>query len=127
MDEFAGAETVNVDLGEFGFQMREEVEIPLLVQLWVMAALHENLGAAKGDGFLDFLIDFVEGDYVGVVVFLNAVEGAEFAIDVADVGVVDVAVNDVSDDLVAPAVVGSGFGELAAAIGESAELFERNR
>ena len=72
--------------------MREQVEIPLLGELGMMAALHEHLRAAERDGFLDFLVHFGERNDVGIVVFFHAIKSAEFAIDVADVGVVDVAV-----------------------------------
>lgn len=93
-------------------------------ELGMMAALHEDLRAAEVDGFLNFLIDLIESDDVGVVVFFGAIKGAEFAIDVADVGVVDVAIDDVGGDFVAATVEVGGFGELAAAIGEGAEFFE---
>src|ERR1035438_8349649 len=49
----------------------------------------------------------------------------EFAIDVADVGVIDVAVNDVGDDVVAAPVEILCLGELAAAVGERAEFLQR--
>src|ERR1043165_6484768 len=91
----------------------------------MVAALHEDLRATKVEGLLNFLVDLVETDDVGVVVFFGAIEGAEFAIDVADVGVVDVAIDDVGGDFVAAAIEVAGFGELAAAIGEGAEFFER--
>ncbi len=64
-------------------------------------------------------------DHVGVVVARDAVERAELAIDVADVGIVDVAVNDIGDDLVAAALIRIGAGESAAAIGQRGQFFER--
>jgi hypothetical protein len=60
MDEFAGAEGVDVDWGKFGFDVGEEVEIPLKGKIGMVAALHENLRAAEGDGFFDFLVYFIE-------------------------------------------------------------------
>ena len=89
-----------------------------------MPALHENLRAPKREGFGNLFVQTGEGDDVGVIVLLDAVEGAEFAIDVADVGVIDVAIDDVSGDLVAAAIVSVFLGELAAVIGEGAEFLE---
>ena len=62
---------------------------------------------------------------VAFVVTLGAVEGAELAIDVADVGVIDVAVDDVGDDVVALAAVRGALALAAAGVGEFAELGER--
>ena len=42
--------------------------------------------------------------------------------DVADVGVIDIAVNDVGDDVIAATVEILRLGELAAAVGERAEF-----
>ena len=71
---------------------------------------------------VDLLADLLGGEDVVVVVLLGAVERAELAVHVADVRVVDVAVDDVGDDLVAAAVVGRGLGLAAAGIGELGEV-----
>ena len=60
-----------------------------------------------------------------IVVLFRAHEGAEFAVDVADVGVIDVAVDDVGDDFVAVAVVGGALDLATARVGQFAELGER--
>src|SRR6266853_1815326 len=101
MDEFARAEAVNVDLRELPFEVTEQIQIPLLGQFWMMAALHQDLRAAKGQRLLDLPIDLIERDDVGVVVLLGAIKRAELAIHVADVGVIDVAVNDIGDYVIA--------------------------
>ena len=49
-------------------------------------------------------------DHIGIVVVLSSIEGAELAIHVADVGVVDVAINNVGDDFVAAPAIGIGLG-----------------
>ena len=90
-----------------------------------MPALHQNLRAAQRDGLLDFAVHLIERDDVGVVVLFRPVKRAEFAIDVADVGVIDVAVNDVGDDVVAASVEILRLGQLAAAVGERAEFLQR--
>ncbi len=69
MDELAGAETVDVDLRKFGFDVRQQIQIPLLRQLGMMAALHENLRAAERERLLDLLVHLVERNDVGVSSF----------------------------------------------------------
>jgi len=68
--------------------------------------------------FLDFGGHLVERDDVGIGVLFRPVKRAEFAIDIADVGVIDVAVNLVGDDFIAATVEILCLGELAAAVGE---------
>ena len=69
--------------------------------LGVDAALHAHFGAASGPGFAHAALDFLRAQVVGAAaqVFrqLALGEGAELALEVADVGVVDVAVDDVGD------------------------------
>jgi hypothetical protein len=86
--------------------------------------LQENLRSAQGERLPDFFVHLIEGDDIGAGVVFRAVKGAEFAIDVAHIGIIDIAINDVGDDLVAAAVVGLGAGQLAAAIGQRPQLLE---
>src|SRR5882672_3446359 len=127
MYEFARAEAMDVDHGKAALDMRKKVQIPLHGKLGMMAPLHENLRPTERDRFLDFAVDFLMGNHVGVLVSFHAIEGAEFAINVANVGVIDVAINDVSDDFVSAAVVSLGLGELPAPIGKAAQFIERQR
>src|SRR5262249_33240911 len=112
-----GTESVDVDLGKPRFDVGKQVEIPLLGELWMMAALHQDLGAAQRDGFLDLFVYLIERDDIGIVVLLCAVERAKFAIDVADVGVINVPIDVVGADVVAVPAEIRGFGELTTAIG----------
>ena len=64
-------------------------------------------------------------DDVGVVVFFDAIKRAELAINIADVGVIDVAINDVGDDFVPAIFVSRFLSELATSIRQRAEFFER--
>ena len=125
MDELAGTESVDVDLRPFVFHVREQIQIPLLRQFRMMPALHQELRAAERDGLLDFFVHLVERDDVGIVILFHPVKRAELAIDIADVRVIDVAVNDVGDDVVAATVEILRLGELAAAVGERAEFLQR--
>ena len=125
MDELARAEPVDVDLRKLRFDVREQIEIPLLRQLRMMPALHQNLRAAQRDGLLDFFVHLGKRDDVGVGVLFRPIKRAELAIDIADVGIVDVAVNLVGDDVIAAAVEILCLGQLPAAVGERAEFFQR--
>src|SRR5438105_9437410 len=125
MDELAGAETVNINLGKLVFDMRKEVKIPLQSQLGMMPALHENLRAALPDCFLNFFVDLLMRDYVGVIVAFHAVKRAKLAIDIADVRVVDVSINDIGDDPVAASLVGRSFGQLTPPVGQRPQLLQR--
>src|SRR4051812_29164029 len=109
MDELAGAESVNVNLGKFALNMREQIEIPLESELGMMSTLHQNLRAALGNGFLDLSVHLLVGDHIGIIVAFDPVESAKFAIDIANVRIIDVAVNNVGYDLVATPFVGAGF------------------
>jgi len=125
MHEFARTETVDVEIGEFVFDVRQQIQIPLLGQLRMVPALHQHLRAAERDGLLDFFIEFGQRDDVGIVVLLHAIKRAELAIDIADVRVIHIAVDDVGDDVVAAAGEILRLRQLPATIRERAELFER--
>ena len=90
----------------------------------MVAALHQDLRPAKVDRFLNLLVDFLVGDHVGVLRLLTAPEIAELAVDIADVGVVDVAIYHVGDDVVAAAVVGVLLGQLTTSICERTEVLQ---
>src|SRR4051794_19130023 len=47
MDKLARAEPMSVDCRKFAFNVRKQIQIPLLAQLRMMPALHQNLRAAK--------------------------------------------------------------------------------
>ena len=85
----------------------------MLVQLGMVPALHENLRAAKRNGLIDFFVDLVVSDDVGVVLFFRAPKCTELAVDIADVGVVNVAIDDVGNDVVARLTgIASDIGEV---------------
>ena len=66
-------------------------------QVGMDAALHAELGRAELDRFLDPRGEVLLGDFVGVGRALALAEAAEGAADDADVGEVDVAVDDEGD------------------------------
>src|SRR5215471_6407656 len=61
VDEFARAKPVDIHLRKFLFEMRQQIEIPLLGELRVMSALHQDLRASERYRLLYLAIDFVEG------------------------------------------------------------------
>ena len=63
-------------------------------------ALHQNARAAQRDRLVNLFANFIERAHISVRRAGPAIEGAERADDVADVRVVDVAVDDVGDDVV---------------------------
>jgi hypothetical protein len=65
----------------------------------VKPALHQNARAAERDGFVNAFTDFLNRMNVCVGFSRSAIKRAERADDIADVRVIDVAVNDVSDDV----------------------------
>src|SRR3954462_6442621 len=68
------------------------------MEVRVKPALHEHARSAERNRFVNLLVDFINRADVSFRMSRTAIEGAESADDVADVCVIDVAVNDVSDD-----------------------------
>jgi hypothetical protein len=87
-----------------------EIQIPLEGDVRVVAALEQDLHAAYGLALVDLGADLLEAQDVPLGVPGAAIERAELAVGDADVGVVDVAVDDVGDRvlrvLAPPLVVG---------------------
>ena len=74
-----------------------------------MTTLHQDLDSANGEQFIDFLIDLVMAEHVVIGVPLSAVKRAELAVNIADVRVIDVAIDNVSNDVVPTPIVRSTF------------------
>src|SRR5205823_2109936 len=79
-------------------QRAQKFFVPLDTELWVQSALHQHARSAERDCLVNLLANLFKGLDVRVRLSGPSVEGAEGADDVADVRVVDVAVNDVRDD-----------------------------
>src|SRR5262249_17321199 len=79
------------------FDGAQQVAVEEAVEIARQAALNANFGGATIPGFLRAAHDFVERKRVGVGGLRSAAESAETAADKADVGEVDVAVDDVGD------------------------------
>ena len=118
MLELRRAESVDVDVRIFLSDVMEQVDIPIEPELGMMAALHQDLHPAGRGQFIEFLVDLLASQDVMVVVLLGAIKRAELAIDVADVGVIDVAIDDISHDLAPAAVVVFLLRQIAPRIGQ---------
>ena len=91
-------EAVHVDAGEVRLDVREQLFVPLELQMRMQAALHQDLVAPESDGLPNLLEEHVAIKHVGVGVVDFPVEGAEIADGRADIGVIDVAVDVVGSE-----------------------------
>ncbi len=117
-EHFGGRQTVQPDLREALFDAAEEALEPVDLEIGVDAALHQHAGATHLDGLGDLLVNRLEVEDValfGARVGLagprqRAVEGAEGAVLGAEVGVVDVAIDDVGDHALGMQAAAHGVG-----------------
>ena len=112
-----GREAVDVDR-VVALDVAHQVEVPLERDVRIVPALHQDLDAADRLALVDLGADLLEGQDVALGVLRPAVERAELAVGDADVGVVDVAVDDVGDDVL-------GVLPPALGVGQPAQLEER--
>ena len=96
----------------------------MLGQFRVMAALHQDLRTAQRDCLLNLSIQIIIRDDIRVRIPFCPIKRAKFAINVANVGVVDVPIDDVSDDLIATAIIRGALGQMPASIRQRAQFFE---
>ena len=76
---------------------------PLDLQVGMQTALQQDAGAAQLDGLAHLVVNGLEVEdvaFFGQLAFERTIEGAEGAVLGAEVGVVDVAVDDVGDHTV---------------------------
>src|ERR1051325_5451084 len=66
----------------------------------MQAALHQYPGSTECDGFIDLLINLVKRSYICVGCTGSPVKRAECAHNVADIRVIDIPIDYVSDDIV---------------------------
>ena len=85
---------MGVNLGEAAPCLVHQVHVILQGKLWVQASLEQNSGHALGRRLAHHLHHLVDGVGVGLGALFRSIEGAEGAIGVADVGVVQICVYD---------------------------------
>ena len=93
---FGGRQRVTVDIEARG-DVRDQLAPPIRKEVGMVAALHQELAPAQAHGLFHLAVDLVPGEHVAFAVPRTAVEGAESAVGDADVGGVEVAVDDVGD------------------------------
>ena len=91
-------------------QRAQQIFVPLDTKVGMQSALHQHAGAAERDRLVDLLADLFERAHVSVGRAGPAIERAERADDVADVRVVDVAIDDVGDDVVGMSALANFIG-----------------
>ena len=101
LEDLERAEGVDVDRGRARAHRGHHVDVVVAVELGMDATLETDLGGALGFGLAHPLADLVERQEVGVAAKVERQrtlrEGAEAALEGADVGVVDVAIDHETD------------------------------
>jgi hypothetical protein len=109
-----GRQAVQPDLREALLDAAEEPLEPVDLEVGMDAALHQHAGAAHLDGLGDLLVDRLEVEDVALFrarpFGQRPVEGAEGAVLGAEVGVVDVAIDDVGDHALGVQAAAHGVG-----------------
>src|SRR6187402_1546942 len=80
-------------------QRGQQVLVPLDVEVWVQAALHKYAGTAKLDRLINSLADLLDRMNVRIRLSWAPIERTEGADYIANVGVINVAVDDVCDNI----------------------------
>ena len=88
----------------------EQILVPLDLEIGVQAALHQDAGAAQVEVSWIFCEDGFLGQNVALGVAHGPVERAEAAILGAEIGVIDVAVDDVGDHVLGMPAAADGVG-----------------
>jgi hypothetical protein len=99
-DDLGSGVAVQMNLGKTLLDSAEHLFVPVDFQIGMQAALHQHTGAAEFDGLANLFVDGVEIEDVAFLcrwAFEWAIEGAEGAVLGAEVGVIDVAVDDIGD------------------------------
>ena len=91
----------------------------------MVSALHQDLNTTRGRKFVQFLIELFATEHVVIFIVLGAIERTKLAVNVADVRVIDVTIDNVSDDLTAARVVTRPLRQIAPGIGQRTQCLER--
>src|SRR5437660_423768 len=95
-----------------------------IVSTWPNIIVAQDLNAARRRKFVQFLVDLLERENVMVFVFFRSVKRAELAVNIANVRVIDVAIDNVGHNLAPMAVVTFSFCQIASRLRQCAELFQ---
>src|SRR5580658_6096841 len=93
------------------FNSEKSIQVPIQGQIGMMTSLQKNLRASLLLGFRDLMDDlFRLVDIAFLCIARFAVKSAEFAIGHADIGVIDITVNQVGGGLIALGADFQGIG-----------------
>src|ERR1044072_3198871 len=84
----------------FLMKRTQQVFVPFDAEVGMQSTLHQNSGTAKRNRLIDLLADFFECANVSIRRARPAIERTERANHAADAGVINIAVDDVSADVV---------------------------
>ena len=90
---------MTVNLKSF-FNAGQQALVIFNFQIRVNATLHQNSSSAESKGLLDFLVDHMIRQHVSLWVTLHPIEGTKRTKFPANICVVDVAIDDVADDVI---------------------------
>src|ERR1044072_5652998 len=94
----------------FWMKRTQQVFVPFDAEVGMQSTLHQNSGTAKRNRLIDLLADFFECANVSIRRARPAIGRTARAQHVADVGVVNIAVDDVSDDVVRVSTLANSVG-----------------
>lgn len=77
----------------------QQILVPFDIEIRVKSALHEHAGPAERDRFVDTLLDLFDRMNVSIRLSGTAIERTECTDDIADVGVIDIAVDDIRNNV----------------------------
>ena len=81
-------------------ELTEQIFVPLDPKVRMQTTLHQDTGTAEGNGLVDLFANLIEGANIRVRRPGPPVKSTEGADYVADVRIVDIAIDDVGDDVI---------------------------
>ena len=80
-------------------KLAKQILVPFDAKVGMQSTLHQYAGTTESDGLIDFDANLVQGSNVSIGCTGSAVEGTERTNNVADVGVIDIAIDDVGNNI----------------------------
>ena len=77
----------------------QKIFIPLNAKIRMESTLHQHTGAPEGNRLIDFRANLIDGTDVSIGRARTAVESTEGTDDITDIRIVNVAIDDVCDDV----------------------------
>src|SRR5437667_11026099 len=116
---------MDVDVRIFLPDVLQKIDIPLEREFRMMSTLHQDLNPVRSRKFIELLIDLLERKHIMIFIFFGSIKRAEFAVNIADIRVIDVSIDNVSDDLAAASAVTFRLCQVPPRICQSAPFLQR--